>query len=667
MKDDIILHGDVYACLDELKDNSIAVAITSPPYWKQRDYGFEDQIGQEDTPEEYIGRLVVIFNKLRKKLREDGLFFLNIGDKYLPRYGESHLLQIPYRLAYHMIKNGWYLEDILVWFKTNHMPSSVKNRFANTYEPIFVFSKNKRNIYHKNSKKIVKIPLQQTQWEHTAVFPEKLIEEILERVKLVDGDVIVDPFAGTGTVAAVIKKIRSRLSFLRLSSVMIERGDLFIEIIKKRTGITLVKKIKNASYEWNPVKEEKLPLHIKPKELLTNKNGEVFIADTSDEFLSLLKGITTEKFKIFHREDALYFFGIKNWTIQDLYYIHSIFYEGYILRNMLVISNGEQWYPVFMFAKDSKKVKYRFYIDRIRKPFKSDTKHENWQHKKFIGMKVKDITGKKQKEGIILKIINSYDDGFPKVVVVKWNNDISLEFVLHPKQDIFIRESLKILCPKCKNVLKEPNKLVYDGICSFCKTILWNDGEETPIIEEPEEIVKELERLKNINYKIRDEINKTIDTGELVEERKKIRSKFAKLKRINWGASPGARKLILGEYFTKMRLYKVDQPIIGQILNVLRKLKNLSIQDIANRFPKSYRHTVGHWFRKDRGGSIPVPSDIPMLKKFFGKEGSVLTFLERTALKFQTVKELPKGKTPGDFIEGLNEKDLIFYFKKLYS
>jgi DNA modification methylase len=78
---DVILHGDVYTCLDYLDDSSVAVAITSPPYWKQRDYKFKGQIGQEKTPEEYIGRLVKVYSKLRQKLRNDGIFFLNVGDK----------------------------------------------------------------------------------------------------------------------------------------------------------------------------------------------------------------------------------------------------------------------------------------------------------------------------------------------------------------------------------------------------------------------------------------------------------------------------------------------------------------------------------------------------------------------------------------------------------
>jgi site-specific DNA-methyltransferase (adenine-specific) len=119
MKSDILIYGDVYAGLEYLQDNSISVAITSPPYWNQRDYKFKGQVGQEKTPEEYIGRLVKIYNKLRQKLRDNGIFFLNVGDKYLNQYGKSHLLQIPYRLAYH--------------YKPNHMPSSVKDRFGNTY------------------------------------------------------------------------------------------------------------------------------------------------------------------------------------------------------------------------------------------------------------------------------------------------------------------------------------------------------------------------------------------------------------------------------------------------------------------------------------------------------------------------------------------------------
>ncbi|MEM2293928.1 MAG: site-specific DNA-methyltransferase [Nitrososphaerota archaeon] len=667
---DLILHGDIYACLDTLEDDSIAVAITSPPYWKQRDYGFEGQIGQESTPEEYIGRLVAVFSKLKQKMRDDGVFFLNIGDKYLPRYGKSHLLQIPYRLAYHMVKDGWYLEDIIIWYKPNHMPSSVKDRFTNTYEPVLVLAKGKDNIYRKNLGNVVKIPLQQTPWKHTAVFPERLVEEMLDRVNLKDGDLILDPFAGTGTVAVVVKRVRSGLFRKRIFSIMIEKGDIFIDIIKERTGITNIKKISDSYYEWKPVKEEKLPEGIKPKEILTDKYGEVFIANTSDEFLSILKGITTEKFKKFHKENALYFFGVKRWTLHDLYYVHSIFYEGYVLRNMLVNSNGKDWYPVFMFARDSTRVEYKFYLDRIRITPKTK-ENRNWQNEDFVGVKVTDISGKRTKEGKIIRIIERYEDGFPKIVVVKWNGYASVEFVLHPDEDEFIMEGLIFRCPKCLNKLEEPYDPVGENICPSCGITLWSNIKNIPIIEEPQEVIEIIEKLKNIDYKM----GEVIRIEEFEERKKKAQSKFVELERINWGASPGARKLMLGEYFSKMRLYRIDQPAVAQYLSILRESVNLSIQDIIDRLPKSYEHTVGHWFRRDFGGSLPVSEDLPLIKGVFKIRGdtqvdnllsNLLNVLERTALKFQTVKAFVKGKNPGDFIEGLDDEKLQMYLKKLY-
>lgn len=658
---DIILHGDVYACLDQLEDDSIAVAITSPPYWRQRDYGFEGQIGQENTPEEYIGRLVAIFSKLRQKMRRDGVFFLNVGDKYLHRYGKSHLLQIPYRLAYHMIKDGWVLEDVIIWYKPNHMPSSVKDRFTNTYEPVLVFARTKNNIYREGFSKVVKIPLQPTPWKHTAVFPERLVEELLNRVELSDGDLILDPFAGTGTVAVVVRRLRSSLFPVRAYSIMIEKGDMFIDIIKKRTGIKDVIRVSDIPYEFKPVKEEKLPKDIEPKEILADRHGEVFIAESSHEFLSALKGITTRKFKRFHREDALYFFGVKNWTISDLYYAHSIFYEGYVLRNMLVVSNGMSWYPVFMFARDTKRVAYKFYLDRVRVRPKT-RESRDWWSEDFVGMRVKDISGKEVRNGKIAKIIERYGDGFPKIAVVQWDGYASIEFVLHPDKDELIVEGLTFRCPRCGGKLEEPYDPVGENMCPYCGVRLWTSIKTIPIVEEPEEVVEVINRLRSVNYNV----GEMLQIKEFEERKREIKSKFIGLDRINWGASPGARKTVLGEYFTKMRLYRVDQPTIAQYLTLLRKHRGLSIQDIINRLPKSYRHTVGHWFRKDFGGSIPIPEDIPLLKKILGVRDNLLSVLERTALKFQTVKASIKGKNPGDFIEGLSEEDLVLYLRKLY-
>ena len=185
--------------------------------------------------------MVAVYNKLRDKLTEDGLFFLNVGDKYLNRYGKSHLLQIPYRLAYNMVKDGWILLDIIMWYKPNHMPSSVKDRLANTFEPILVFAKNQNNIY-KNKGSVVKIPLQPTPWKHTATYPERLVEEMLMRTELKNGNLVLDPFAGTGTTAVVVKNIRNNLTPIKINSVMIEKGEEFLKIIKQRTGIKRLKK-----------------------------------------------------------------------------------------------------------------------------------------------------------------------------------------------------------------------------------------------------------------------------------------------------------------------------------------------------------------------------------------------------------------------------------------
>lgn len=662
MNRDVILHGDVYACLDYLDDDSITVAITSPPYWKQRDYKFKGQIGQEKTPEEYIGRLVKIYNKLRQKLKGNGIFFLNVGDKYLTQYGKSHLLQIPYRLAYHMIKDGWYLEDIIIWYKPNHMPSSAKDRFTNTYEPVLVLAKSRNNIYQKNKyPKVVEIPLQQTPWKHTAVYPEKLVWEMLERVELKNGDLILDPFAGTGTTAAVVNKIRKSLYAKKIYSIMIEKGDEFVDIIRERTKIKEVIKVKDINYEWESVEEIDLPKDVEPKPILRDKHGEVYIAKDQREFLSALKGITMEEFKKFHREDALYFLGVKNWDLNSLYYAHTIHQYGYVLRNMLVVSNGNNWYPIFMFARDSTRVAYKFYLDRVRLKPKIEEKRE-WREEEFIGMKVRDISGKKSIEGYIVNVLEKYDDGFPKVVVVQWDGRASIEFVIHPNKDEFLMEDVKFFCPKCRSELIEPYDPIGDNICPSCGQKLWINLETIPIIQEPQEISEIAEELENNEYSI----GQILNIKDLERKKNSSSSKFSSLERINWGASPGARKLMIGEYFTKMRLYRIDQPLVAQYLTLLREFKNMSIKDVIDKLPKKYYHTVGHWFRKDFGGSIPIPQDVELIENIFDVQDGLLKILKRTALKFQTVRASIKGKNPGDYIKNKSDKDIIKFLRLLY-
>jgi len=137
----LVLIGNVINRLKNLPDKSINVIITSPPYWSQRDYGVKDQIGNEKTAEEYIEKMLKVADELKRVLADNGAYFLNIGDKYI----EKNLQMIPFKLAIEMQKRGWALRNIIIWHKTNAMPSSLKDRFSNTYEPIFFFVKNPDN------------------------------------------------------------------------------------------------------------------------------------------------------------------------------------------------------------------------------------------------------------------------------------------------------------------------------------------------------------------------------------------------------------------------------------------------------------------------------------------------------------------------------------------
>ncbi|MEM3370310.1 MAG: site-specific DNA-methyltransferase [Candidatus Woesearchaeota archaeon] len=133
----LILVGDVISRLKDIPDKSVNVIVTSPPYWRQRDYGIDGQIGNEKTPEEYINKMLEVADELKRVLTDDGAYFLNIGDKYVGK----NLQMIPFRLAIEMQKRGWAIRNVLIWRKTNAMPSSIKDRFSNVYEPIFLFVK----------------------------------------------------------------------------------------------------------------------------------------------------------------------------------------------------------------------------------------------------------------------------------------------------------------------------------------------------------------------------------------------------------------------------------------------------------------------------------------------------------------------------------------------
>ena len=184
---DTILFGD---CRETLKqfDEKARCCVTSPPYYGLRDYGGEDkQIGQEQTPEEYIEEMVNVFRLVRDNLTDDGTLWLNIGDSYynyrpgkgqalnkqsvsntkqdlpdqcnrrankLEGLKEKDLIGIPWMLAFALRADGWYLRQDIIWHKPNPMPESVRDRCTKAHEYLFLLSKNKKYYYDNESIKV---------------------------------------------------------------------------------------------------------------------------------------------------------------------------------------------------------------------------------------------------------------------------------------------------------------------------------------------------------------------------------------------------------------------------------------------------------------------------------------------------------------------------------
>tara|TARA_B100001093_G_scaffold437130_1_gene435894 strand:- start:207 stop:1157 length:951 start_codon:yes stop_codon:yes gene_type:complete len=283
---DTVLFGDCRRTLSTLKaqiTTGIAekprMCVTSPPYYGLRDYGGEeDQIGQEQSPEEFVQQLVEVFSKVRDVLTDDGTLWLNIGDSYYnyrkdgeipkqtfsqnrqdlpittPRrsnklvgYKDKDLIGIPWMLAFALRADGWYLRQDIIWHKPNPMPESVKDRCTKSHEYIFLLSKSKyyhydneaikepvkqdwgtrdrtKGKYHnpgtglsphtgltksytkRNKRSVWSVNKKPYKGAHFATYPPELIRPCIlagsER-----GDIILDPFLGSGTTAMVAKDL----------------------------------------------------------------------------------------------------------------------------------------------------------------------------------------------------------------------------------------------------------------------------------------------------------------------------------------------------------------------------------------------------------------------------------------------------------------------------
>ena len=275
---DLVLFGDCRETLPAFIDEA-RMCVTSPPYYGLRNYGDEEnQIGQEESPEEYIQNLVEVFRQVRDVLTDDGTLWLNIGDSYynyrpgkgqglvkqtvanndqdLPtkcaRRGnkleglkEKDLIGIPWMLAFALRADGWYLRQDIIWHKPNPMPESVKDRCTKSHEYIFLMSKSKQYYYNndaikepakdwgtrdrtkgkyhnkgtglqphsglsksypkKNKRSVWSVTNKPYKGAHFACYPPDLIEPCI-LAGSEEGDIILDPFMGSGTTAMVAKK-----------------------------------------------------------------------------------------------------------------------------------------------------------------------------------------------------------------------------------------------------------------------------------------------------------------------------------------------------------------------------------------------------------------------------------------------------------------------------
>ena len=312
-----IICGDALETLKNFPDESINCSITSPPYYGLRDYHKKEQIGREKTVEEYLDRLINVFREVRRVLKKDGTCFIVIGDSYAgtsskkeqrdPKYPKGRngqnpsitqkvlgykskdLMGIPWRLAFALREDGWYLRSDIIWHKENAMPEACKDRPTRSYEHIFLLSKSPRYYYDydslaepmkevskkryvrgrskenkylnensgakiqkineargygqykgdnipqfRNKRDIWTINTTSFRGNHYAAFPPKLAE-ICMITGCPKGGIILDPFIGSGTVG-LIALLHNR------KYIGIELNEEYVDLARKRIE-TEVKKL----------------------------------------------------------------------------------------------------------------------------------------------------------------------------------------------------------------------------------------------------------------------------------------------------------------------------------------------------------------------------------------------------------------------------------------
>ncbi|MCY4622960.1 MAG: site-specific DNA-methyltransferase [bacterium] len=262
----VLMCGPATDALGLLPTGSVQTVVTSPPYWSLRDYEVADQIGRDDGLGDYVKSIVLAFDQIRRVLTDDGTVWLNVGDSYTSgnrKYRApdrknraramsvrpptpaglkpKDLIGVPWRLAFALQDSGWWVRSEGIWYKPNAHPESVRDRPTKAHETIFLLSKNQDYFYDVSAVEGPNGRRLRTMWDinteprrrqaggiddHPAVMPMTLARRCI-RITSRPGDVVLDPYAGSGTTLLAAQE-------LARNWVGIELKPEYVELIEHR-------------------------------------------------------------------------------------------------------------------------------------------------------------------------------------------------------------------------------------------------------------------------------------------------------------------------------------------------------------------------------------------------------------------------------------------------